>query len=46
MAEMAPFDWADPLNLDDQLTEEERMIREAARRACCSRASSRHSATS
>ena len=30
MAEMAPFDWADPLNLDDQLTEEERMIREAA----------------
>src|SRR5690606_13789929 len=30
MAEMAPFDWADPLNLDTQLTEEERMIREAA----------------
>ncbi|MXO87991.1 acyl-CoA dehydrogenase [Alteraurantiacibacter aestuarii] len=27
---MVPFDWADPLNLDDQLTDEERMIREAA----------------
>jgi glutaryl-CoA dehydrogenase len=25
------FDWADPLNLEDQLTEEERMIRDAAR---------------
>lgn len=31
MAMMAPFDWADPLNLDDQLSEEERMIRDAAR---------------
>ena len=31
MAEMVPFDWADPLNLADQLTEEERMIRDAAR---------------
>ncbi len=30
MAEMVPFDWADPLKLDDQLTEEERMIRDAA----------------
>jgi glutaryl-CoA dehydrogenase len=27
---MVPFDWADPFNLDDQLTEEERMIRDAA----------------
>ncbi|MBO0749810.1 MAG: acyl-CoA dehydrogenase [Porphyrobacter sp.] len=27
---MAPFDWADPLNLNDQLTDEERMIRDAA----------------
>lgn len=27
----APFDWADPLLLDDQLTDEERMIRDAAR---------------
>jgi glutaryl-CoA dehydrogenase len=26
----APFDWADPLLLDDQLTEEERMIRDTA----------------
>ena len=31
MAGMAPFDWADPLNLEDQLGEEERMIRDAAR---------------
>jgi glutaryl-CoA dehydrogenase len=30
MAGMAPFDWADPLKLDDQLTDEERMIRDAA----------------
>jgi glutaryl-CoA dehydrogenase len=27
---MAPFDWADPLRLEDQLSEEERMIRDAA----------------
>jgi glutaryl-CoA dehydrogenase len=27
---MAPFDWADPLRLEDQLTDEERMIRDAA----------------
>ena len=27
---MTPFDWADPFGLDAQLTEEERMIREAA----------------
>ncbi len=30
MAEMVPFDWADPLNLDSQLSDEERMIRDAA----------------
>lgn len=30
MADVAPFDWADPLNLDNQLSEEERMIRDAA----------------
>jgi glutaryl-CoA dehydrogenase len=30
MAEMVSFDWADPFNLEDQLTEEERMIRDAA----------------
>lgn len=30
MTQMVPFDWADPLNLDDQLTDEERMIRNAA----------------
>jgi glutaryl-CoA dehydrogenase len=28
---MIPFDWADPLLLEDQLSEEERMIRDAAR---------------
>jgi glutaryl-CoA dehydrogenase len=31
MAEMAAFDWSDPFFLDDQLTEEERMIRDAAK---------------
>ena len=30
MADMVPFDWADPFNLDAQLTEDERMIRDAA----------------
>jgi glutaryl-CoA dehydrogenase len=30
MAEMARFDWQDPFNLEGQLTEEERMIRDAA----------------
>ena len=30
MAGMVPFDWADPFTLDDQLSEEERMIRDAA----------------
>ncbi len=29
-SDMVPFDWADPFNLDDQLSEEERMIRDAA----------------
>ncbi len=31
MAGMVPFDWADPLDLETQLSEEERMIRDAAR---------------
>ncbi|WP_201290881.1 acyl-CoA dehydrogenase [Croceibacterium salegens] len=31
MADMVPFDWADPFNLDDQLSEEERMVRDAAK---------------
>jgi len=31
MAGMVPFDWADPFDLDSQLTEEERMIRDAAK---------------
>ncbi|MGN6279674.1 MAG: acyl-CoA dehydrogenase [Sphingomonas sp.] len=31
MAGMASFDWADPLFLDDQLTDDERMIRDTAR---------------
>ena len=30
MAAMVPFDWADPFNLESQLGEEERMIRDAA----------------
>ena len=30
MIEMARFDWSDPFNFDDQLTEEERMVRDAA----------------
>jgi glutaryl-CoA dehydrogenase len=28
--ELGPFDWADPLRLEDQLTEDERMLRDAA----------------
>ena len=31
MAGMVPFDWADPFDLETQLSEEERMIRDAAR---------------
>ncbi len=31
MAGMAAFDWADPFRLDDQLSEDERMIRDTAR---------------
>ena len=31
MSGMVPFEWADPFDLDSQLTEEERMIRDAAR---------------
>ena len=30
MAQMAPFGWEDPFRLDEQLTEEERLIRDAA----------------
>ncbi|TNF19961.1 MAG: acyl-CoA dehydrogenase [Rhodobacteraceae bacterium] len=29
--DLGPFDWSDPLRLSDQLTEEERMVAEAAR---------------
>ncbi|MDP5361376.1 MAG: acyl-CoA dehydrogenase family protein, partial [Paracoccaceae bacterium] len=29
--DLGPFDWADPLRLEDQLTEDERMLRDAAR---------------
>ena len=29
-----PFDWQDPMFLDQQLTDEERMIRDAAREYC------------
>ena len=31
MAGMGHFDWADPFLLDDQLTEDERMVRDTAR---------------
>ena len=31
MAGMASFDWADPFRLDDQLSDDERMIRDTAR---------------
>src|SRR5689334_19278729 len=30
----ATFDWADPLRLDDQLTPEERLVRDTAREYC------------
>ncbi len=33
-AKLAPFQWEDPLLLDDQLDEDERMIRDAARAYC------------
>ena len=33
-AKMAAFDWADPFLLEDQLTDEERMIRDTARAYC------------
>jgi glutaryl-CoA dehydrogenase len=29
--DLGPFDWADPLRLEDQLSEDERMLRDAAR---------------
>ncbi len=29
--DLGPFDWADPFRLEDQLTEDERMLRDAAR---------------
>ncbi len=31
MAGMVPFDWTDPLDLESQLSDEERMVRDAAR---------------
>jgi glutaryl-CoA dehydrogenase len=34
---LAPFDWADPFLLEEQLSEEERLIRDAARDFCQSR---------
>ncbi|WP_426958054.1 acyl-CoA dehydrogenase [Muricoccus radiodurans] len=36
-AKMGPFSWEDPLLLEEQLTEDERMIRDAAREFCQSR---------
>ncbi len=49
MAGMVRFDWADPLLLDEQLSDEERLIRDTARgfaRTGCCPASSRRSPTS
>ncbi|OPX56038.1 glutaryl-CoA dehydrogenase [Oceanospirillum multiglobuliferum] len=37
MSQRAQFNWEDPFNLDQQLTEEERMIRDMAREYCQSR---------
>ncbi len=37
----APFDWADPLQLDAELTSEERMVRDSARDFCQDRLMSR-----
>ncbi len=34
MSERAAFNWDDPFNLDQQLTEEERMVRDMAREYC------------
>ena len=34
MAAEASFNWEDPLLLDSQLTDEERMVRDAARAYC------------
>ena len=31
---VAIFDWADPLGLDDILTDEERLVRDSIRRFC------------
>jgi len=39
--ESNPFDWADPLLLDDELTAEERMMRDSAREFCQARLMSR-----
>ncbi|HCL40807.1 MAG TPA: acyl-CoA dehydrogenase, partial [Pseudomonas sp.] len=33
-ASKASFNWEDPLLLDQQLTEEERMVRDSARQYC------------
>ncbi len=35
--ELSSFDWADPLRLEDQLSEDERMLRDAARQFAESR---------
>ena len=40
-AKMAPFDWADPFLPEDQLSEEERMIRDTARAYCQDKLASR-----
>jgi glutaryl-CoA dehydrogenase len=39
--ESAPFDWADPLSIDAELSEQERMVRDSAREFCTDRLLSR-----
>ena len=39
---MARFDWADPFFLDDQLTDDERMIRDTARAYAAATAAASH----
>ncbi len=46
--DLSRFDWEDALRLEDQLTEDERMLRDAARtfaQEVCSRASSKPTVT-
>ena len=41
MAAIADFNWEDPLDLESQLSEDERMIRDSARAFCQDKLASR-----